>query len=39
MQISAGVPIHSAYATDNGARITGVAGLMLGGELGLSTTF
>jgi hypothetical protein len=39
LQLSAGVPIHTAYATDGNVRITGVAGALLNGELGLSFAF
>jgi hypothetical protein len=39
MQVSAGVPIHTAYATDGDVRITGLAGVLLNGELGASFAF
>jgi hypothetical protein len=39
LQVNAGVPIHTAYASDNGFRIAGLGGLMLGGEIGCSSAF
>jgi hypothetical protein len=39
VRVGGGAPLHTAYATDGDVRVTGLAGLLLLGDAGLSVVF